>query len=52
MHVARNRVAHYESLLNMRVHRATVRLVGAIDPQLGSWLANESQVVECWKRRP
>ncbi|MEV7801309.1 hypothetical protein AB0O14_19685 [Microbacterium foliorum] len=55
IHVARNRVAHHESLLNMQVrqvHRATVRLVGAIDPQLGSWLANESQVIECWKRRP
>lgn len=55
IHVARNRVAHHESLLNMNVreiHRATVRLVGAIDPQLGSWLANESQVMECWKQRP
>lgn len=43
MHLARNRVAHHESLLNMRipeVHRAIIRLTNAIDPQLGSWLAN------------
>lgn len=55
MHVVRNRVAHHESLLNMgvpEIHRATVRLVAAIDPQLGSWLANESQVIECWKQKP
>lgn len=55
MHVARNRAAHHESLLNMevpKIHRATIRLVAAIDPQLGSWLANESQVVECWRQRP
>lgn len=55
MHVARNRVAHHESLLNMgvpEIHRAMVRLVAAIDPKLGSWLANESQVIECWKQKP
>lgn len=55
MHVARNRVAHHESLLNMGVpgvHRAIVRLVSTVDPQLGSWLANESQVIECWKQKP
>lgn len=55
IHVARNRVAHHESLLNMNVreiHRSTVRLVSSINPDLGSWLANESQVIECWKQRP
>jgi len=55
MHVVRNRVAHHESLLNMnvgQVHRAMIRLVRAINPDLGSWLANESQVMECWKRCP
>ena len=55
MHIVRNRVAHHESLLNMdvgQVHRAMIRLVRAINPDLGSWLANESQVMECWRRRP
>lgn len=55
MHIARNRVAHHESLLNMNIraiHRTTIRLVGSINPDLGSWLANESQVIECWKQRP
>lgn len=55
MHIVRNRVAHHESLLNMdvgQVHRAMIRLVRAINPDLGSWLANESQVMECWKRCP
>lgn len=53
--VARNRVAHQESLLNTdvpRIHRAAIRLALAIDPGLGSWLANESKVIECWKRQP
>lgn len=55
IHIARNRVAHHESLLNTNVreiHRATVRLVASIHPDLGSWLANESQIIECWRKRP
>ncbi|MGQ4535208.1 hypothetical protein ACUH9Y_08960 [Dermabacteraceae bacterium P13115] len=55
IHTVRNRVSHQENLILLDVDRfeaATSGILSAIDPGLGSWLAEQSKVKECWSKKP
>ncbi|WP_431836509.1 hypothetical protein [Cellulomonas sp. Y8] len=55
LHGLRNRVAHHEPLILtdlLAYHRVAARLVRAIDPDLGSWVAGISRVPEVVRSKP